>query len=352
MKSTKNIALPTFIIAFASLLLVITVLWNAAHESKKLAVINIQNSVTLAAQSLSTELQSAAREVEVYAQFEVLREMRAPDFLPILKKEIIRQNGRYEKFIVGTLEGHFYNTSGGNPDVGYKRTFDDTNPKAQPKNIIKRDYWQATIANNDFHVPKTIISNPMISYTTGVKQVVVATTVFDPDSVITGMLGLSIDWENIESYLQHIKENYFTHFEWKPKVMLIASNGTYWYHWDSTKVVQLKRNKQGAIEYNSDGQTISESFSIFDEAIVEVRDSHKKMFNKIPGYVKFTEPFQDIEKYLFYAPVNKSGYTLALQVDVENVNQSIDYLQRLYLLIIALICISAVAFGIRALYQA
>lgn len=86
-----------------------------------------------------------------------------------LRKEIKRHDGVYEKFILSGPSSYFRNTTVGNPAKDDFASFNDSDSNAKLKSIRKRGYWQALIGANKNAEPRTHVSNPMISYTTGVK---------------------------------------------------------------------------------------------------------------------------------------------------------------------------------------
>ena len=131
---------------------------------------------------------------------------------PLLIDELARHGGSYEKFILGTANGNFYNTAGGNPSLGDLRTFDDMDPNAKPKTIAKRDYWKMTVGDNEQKQQRVYVSNPMISYTTGAKQIVVAASIRSDDGDILGMIGGALPWSNFKKQIQAIFDDIIKHF--------------------------------------------------------------------------------------------------------------------------------------------
>ncbi|MGL1933413.1 MAG: hypothetical protein OCD01_00260 [Fibrobacterales bacterium] len=342
MKSKPQLLHQMLIIMSVSILVIVLMLWNSALTMREQAIGSVKNAVVLAAQSISSEFQSTVAQVELYSQLHMLKEMEPKAFLPFLKRELNRQKGRYEKFIVGTIDGHFYNTAGGNPSVGYLRTFDDTAHDAQPKSIAGRDYWKYTVGDNDFHVTKSIISEPMISYTTAAKQIVIASSIIEERGIVSGMVGVSITWQRIEQLFKKLSGSYFSQYSWEPKIAIVSRNGSYWYHWDKNKTLKLKRDTAGALVYDEHGQVITESFSLYQEKNPRIRDEHKSiLFDRSIGYIELNESYGEGERVVFYAPIQETGYTLMLEVDSELLLEEIDYIQALYILIVIL-CLSTI----------
>lgn len=301
-------------------------LWTIESSRHQATLDRVLSQVELSAEFLSTKFIKAQQQVEIFAQHDQLKSMEHKQFLPLLKRELSRHDGRYEKFIVGTPEGHFYNTSGGNPSAGMLRTFDDLSPGAQPKSIRKRDYWQATVGDNRAAQSVTYVSSPMVSYTTGARQVVVASSVID-DGKVKGMLGISLDWQRVVALIQEIRVSGFSEFDWEPKLFLTARDGTYWYHWDPLKVISLARDKTGRLLRNEDGQTITASYSLSDEGIPELEVAKAKVISGESGVLPYDDLYGQ-PHYLFYAPVKAAGYSLGLIVTKDQLAAPIlDYLK-------------------------
>ena len=87
----------------------------------------------------------------------------------------------------------------------------------------------------------------MISYTTGIKQVVIADTVHDPENNnVVGMIGGGLPWQTIENEmntaLASVRESISPHAE----LMLVSKHGYYWYHHDKNKSVHLLTDSSGS----------------------------------------------------------------------------------------------------------
>ncbi len=288
-------------------------LWTLEQARQQSILENLVSRTDLASSYLSDKYSATKREVELYAQIPQVRNMDMVPVLDFLRIEIERHKGRYEKFIVGDLEGHFYNTSGGNPHQGFRRTFDDSSQLAKPKHIRKRDYWQYTVGNNDKEQSLSFVSNPMISYTTGARQIVIAASIIDEKQDLLGMIGVSIDWNNVTLLMEHTKELYFSSYDWEPKFTLISGDGVYWYHWNEEKSVKLHRNTDGSLFLNADGQTISQSFGILDEKIEALSRAYDNMKRGQSGYVDFVDENCE-QQFFFYSPVKQTSYRIGLFV--------------------------------------
>jgi diguanylate cyclase (GGDEF)-like protein len=322
LKLVNKISALITIASLAPVALVMTFsLWTLETARQQSILDNLVSRTDLAASYLADKYSTTRREVEVYAQIPQLKNM---DILPVLaffRNEIARHKGRYEKFIVGDLEGHFYNTSGGNPKQKFRRTFDDSLPLAKAKNIRQRDYWKVTVGENDNHQNISFVSNPMVSYTTGARQVVIASSILDSKQRLQGMIGVAIDWSTFTRLMENTKELYFTPYQWQPKLALISGDGTYSYHWNEEKSVRLRRNQDGSLFLNEDGQTISQSFGVFDEKNQDLERAYADVKEDNSGYVYFKNESGEYQ-YFFYSPVKKTKYSIGLLVSEEDLFSS------------------------------
>jgi len=226
--------------------------------------------------------------------------VKTMDFMqmrPYLIQAKIRLSGRFEKFIVGRLNGHFHNTSGGNVGNEMLRTFNDKDPGAKPKSIAKRDYWQNTVRDNTNGEHRVFVSEPMISYTTGVRQVVISASIINNENKLVGMIGGSVSWKEIQRVILSVKEELFKNYGEDVKFILVSSNGLYMYHWDKRKIIQLKKDKNNKFIKNSIGEKITVKLKITDEPIKELKIAGSEMLKGLPGHIEFIEPKTNKKMY-------------------------------------------------------
>ena len=214
-------------------------LWHSTNQTTKLTIDVAQGRLDTAAQKLSLYFSERIAEVSTYSQTAVMKTMNFQLIRPFLMAEMERHQNIYEKFIVGTPEGYFYNTSGGNPGVGGLRTFNDRSPTAKLKHIRKRDYWQQTVGKNTLKKDETYVSDPMISYTTGAKQIVVASTILSSDGNVKGMIGGALPWQDIQKRINHVNDEVIEQLGRDTRLFLVSNTGIYWYHWNPQNVVHL-----------------------------------------------------------------------------------------------------------------
>ena len=284
-----------------------------SEQVKSFAIDTAQSKVRAIALGLAVELNEAARYVELYARHEDVRSMEYERFMPLLERELAFLRPKYDKFIVGTPAGHFYNTAGANLAQGGIRTFDDTDPNSRPRTIIDRDYWQQVLSNNVKKESLTYISEPMISYTNGVKQVVAASSIRGANNELVGMIGLSISWDRMKSVIESLIESQYSSLRGKPRIMLVSKDGTYWFHWEQDKVIRLLTDEKGEFVTNSNGEKKVIKSSILRERNPDLLKVGSAMVNGLSG-VDVVKQDGNTE-YVIYESVAGTGYSVGLALD-------------------------------------
>ena len=308
-------------------------LWHGSNQAKKLTLDSAQGRLNTAAEKLSLFFSKRISEVSVYSQTAKMKSMTFAEIRPFLMSELSRHKNIYEKFILGTPEGYFYNTSGGNPNVGGLRTFNDHDPNAKPKHIRKRDYWQQTVGNN--HAADTVayVSDPMISYTTGAKQIVVASTILSSDGEVKGMIGGALPWPDIQRRIKNVSEEILGQLGWDAKLFMVSHTGTYWYHWDPKHIVQLRKDIQGKPVLNEIGEKIIIKNNIVDEKIAEIADAGKRMIKGESGYTSYKDPESSDTYYMVFSHIPSANYTIGLVVPEQQIMSPVTNLQNIFVYI-------------------
>ncbi|MFC3152659.1 hypothetical protein ACFOEK_16605 [Litoribrevibacter euphylliae] len=315
------------------LLLVMSIaLYQGVSETHMLKRRAMVATIEHGAESINRFFTARIAELSMYSEHDDVRSMDFTKMRPFLMNKLEQHDTIYEKFIVGTPKGYFYNTAGGNPHVQGLRTFDDTSPKARPKHIRKRDYWKRIIGENKDQEALTYISNPMISYTTGVKQVVIASSIMDQDLELVGLLGGSLPWKTIHQLILETKAEILQEFPDNTRFMLISKNGTYWYHWDPERVIRIETDQGQAIK-NDIGENQERIRNILKEPSVQLSNIGSKMLSGISGSDFIRDHRQNLDGYLFYAPIKNAGYSLAAYVEASVVHSASKALVYFYIVL-------------------
>ena len=337
MKLKPKFVLSFLLIATFPLLISMGVtLVQSTNQTRSMTLDIVQGNLEAGAANLSGYFDSRKAEIAAYAQSPLFKTMDFNQISPFLHSELARHNGIYEKFILGTTKGHFYNTSGGNPGQGGLRTFNDKDPSAKPKTIAKRDYWQQTVGKNKKNQDRIFVSDPMISYTTGTKQIVVAASIKSENDSVIGMIGGALPWENFEKHIHNIFNNIIKLEEWTPRFFLVTNNGVYWYHWDPSYIVQLEKDQQGNFKVNSIGEKTVTVKNITDDPIPEVAIAGQEMIKGNHGHAVYIDPVTNDEQVMVYSPIKSSGYSLGLVLPKNKMMAPVSALQQSYYVIFSI----------------
>lgn len=324
-------------VLFSGLLLIcvtaavyVSLLW-ASNNAERTALNNVRAALELSGQRLHAELVSTQLLLSLLADSNLFDGMQPEVFLPPLKQLISRNPNRFEKFIVGLPDGSFYNTAGGNPHLRGLRSLDDNDPQAPLYRISQRDYWLATIGQNTDAQALFFVSQPMISYTTGVRQIVVARTLLDKNGKVQGLLGASTEWRSVENFINTLQQDHFNQFDWPTRLLLTDRDGNYWYHWNSNKVVRRLLDENGQPVSGAQGQTMSLISNIKDENIPEL--SRILDQNEAGGVqvTQFNLEQGDKRYYFLHQAIPNSGYMLGVLVSQDELLSPLGQLKIEYL---------------------
>ncbi|GLQ32944.1 cache domain-containing protein [Litoribrevibacter albus] len=315
------------------LILVMSIaLYQGAEETHSLKRRAMVATIEKGAESINRFFTTRMAEITLYSEQKDVRSMDFAKMRPFLMDKLSHQNQIYEKFIIGTPEGYFYNTSGGNPHQQGLRTFDDASPNARLKHIRKRDYWKQTIGKNKQKQDVTYVSNPMISYTTGVKQVVVASSILNEKQELVGLIGGALPWDTINNLVADTKNQILDEFPSHTRFMMIARNGIYWYHWDPDRIIRLDI-QEGKLIKDDIGEHSTTIRNILKEPNVQLSNIGNKMVAGVSGSDYIKDEHLNMDGYLFYAPIKNAGYSIAAYVDKSAVTSSSDTLQMIFLVL-------------------
>jgi len=340
MKLSKKLILTTLCTVLLPLVIVTTVsLWYITGQFRNLYIDSAQGYLRAGAEKLSGYFAQRVSEASTYANTSLIRTMDWQRIGPFLHEELKRHNGTYEKLFIGKPNSNYYRTSGGNPAYGGLASFDNTNPKAKLKSIAKRNYWQYLVGNNPMADARIYVSDPIISYTTGVRQVVVGSTILSESGPrILGMVGGTIQWDVIESLINEVRDGILKDFGRWAKVCLVAHNGIYVYHWDPAKAIHLKLNDNGRPILNEIGEKVAVRMKITEEPSKELALAGQEMIQGREGFSFFIDSELGQEMAIIYAPVRSANYSMAMVVPKVHILSSLKYLQWFFV-IIALVSI-------------
>lgn len=307
MKLFKKLLYLNLILSVAPILIIIFITFKVGQaEVENQTQTLSEKELSSLSSELSNFFNARRNEVHLLSESPILQSMDWQEIKPYLKSERDRLSEYYEKFILGKPNGHFYNTSGGNIRQGGIRTFDDSLPDSQAKTIKKRKYWQVGISGE---IDRPYVSEPMVSYTTGVQQVVVSNPI-KKDGAVVGMLGGALSWKIFENKLNELSGSLKNNMGQGVKLFLISDKGSYVYHWDESKSLKYDRNPDGSLKLNDINEPIVSGSTIQnDKGLSEVSSTvlARQQVN--------TEVNENGESFrYFFIPVKDTRYSLGIKV--------------------------------------
>lgn len=336
MKLSKKLILTTLCTVLLPLAIVTAVsLWYVTGKFRGLYLDSAQGYLQSEAEKLSGYFAQRASEISTYANTPLFRTMNWEKIGPFLQKEMKRHQGKYEKLFLGTPSARYYSTSGGNPAYGGLTSFDNADPKAKLKSIAKRNYWQYLVGNNPDANARVFISDPIISYTTGVRQLVIGATILsESGDRILGMIAGTIQWRVIESLINGAQEQMFNDFGKSAKVCLVTHDGIYVYHWDPAKSIHLKLDHNGKPILNDIGEKSTVRMKITDETSRGLAMAGRSMIQGRKGFAFYTDPEKNEEMAVIFAPVPSAKYAMAMVIPKTQILSPVKYLRWFFATII------------------
>jgi len=330
MKIKTKIILSILFAAMLPLVTAMTVaLWHSTEQLRTLTVDSAQGYLQVGAGKLSGYFARRISEISTYARIPLMQTMDWRRIGPVLSEALEHHSGVYEKLVIGTPAANYYSTSGGNPALGGLTSFDDKDPGARLKTMARREYWRFLVGTNRNAEPRTYVSEPIISYTTGIRQVLVGVTILSgPDHRVLGMLGGTIPWEEIESQVVAVREGILRDFGRLARLSLVTKSGVYVYHWDPAKTIYPKLDAEGKPVLNEIGEKVSVQTRITDEPSEELARAGREMIRGKSGFAFFDDPETGQTMVVIYAPVVSADYAMAMMVPRNRILAPVKGLER------------------------
>lgn len=335
MKIRSKMMVIILIVAMLPLILAMGVsLRISTDKIQSMTISSSQGHINFGAERLSGYFSARISEISAYANIPLMRTMDWQRIGPFLHSELNRHKGIYEKMYLADPSSHYYVTSGGNPAYGGLASFDNSDPKAKLKSLSRRKHWKYTVDDNLMAEPRIYVSDPIISYTTGVRQILLNATVLSEDAEkVLGVVGGTIQWEEIKTLVARIRNNILKNFGENAKLCLISQEGFYIYHWDPSKVIHLKTDTQGRPILNEIGEKEVVRIKISDEPSKELAEAGRKMADGQNGFSFFTESGSGREMAIIYARVPSVNYSIAMVIPKSQIMKPIRNLRQLFIAI-------------------
>jgi methyl-accepting chemotaxis protein len=264
--------------------------WNARTIIRD----DMETSLKLLAKNnsekMGTWLDLRKSEISILANSPLVNAGNSDTTLSYLRNEN-KRNPLYQRFMVMDLKGDANYTVGEN------------------KNLADRDYFKQAIAG------KTVISDPVIGKTDG-KPIIVAASPVSRNGAITGALAGTVALDDLIKIIKEIKIGKSGY------AFVIQKDGLVIIH--PIKEVAMKTN------FIQDAAT--------DPSLKEIAVNMAKGKEDIARY-----SFNGVEKYVAYAPIPGTPWSLAVNVPVKEVSAKLNNLMWMSLLIALIVLAAAVS---------
>ena len=213
-------------------------------------------------------------------------------------------DGTFEKIILAFNDGTYHNTGGGNPYFEGKQTSDNKSPSAKLSSIAVRDYFKDIVTNNKSEKNMSYISEPVVSLSNGVRQIMVCQTLHK-NGHLNGMIAGSVSWDLFAKELQTLQEQAQKTFGTNVKFLIVNNMGNIVYHWDDAMMVHVKEENGNKISVMSSISDLPSDFIEYAHGMVSRDES--------VGVVEYR---MDNTRELFaFAPIGGTYMTLGVFVD-------------------------------------
>ncbi|MDR1253067.1 MAG: methyl-accepting chemotaxis protein [Treponema sp.] len=124
-------------------------------------------------------------------------------------------------------DGSYYRSDNpGNPALDGLMTGDNSDPASSPSLLNTRDYFTHLVGTNTAGEPRTYVSNPMLSRSTGQKLVIVGASVIDRAGDTAGLLGMYVEDHTMEELLDALTAKIRDSFGDRLVFLVLSENGT------------------------------------------------------------------------------------------------------------------------------
>ena len=181
-------------------------------------------------------------------------------------------DGTFEKIILAFNDGTYHNTGGGNPYFDGRQTSDNKSPTAKLSSIAIRDYFKDIITNNKAEKVMSYVSEPVVSLSNGVRQIMVCQTLHK-NGHLNGMIAGSVSWNLFAKELETLQAQAKETFGAEVKFLIVNDQGNIVYHWDDNMMVRVKEENGNKISVTSSIAELPQSFTEYAQRMVARDDS-------------------------------------------------------------------------------
>lgn len=228
-------------------------------------------NVELYAEFLGEFFKNRMHEIGIYAESPIVKTMDWNQIEPYLKNEYKKYINIYDNFSVADVNGKYWNTVG--DIVG---------------NIKDREHFKAVMRG------ETLVSNAVVSRTTGNRAVIIAAPIRNNNGEIIGLISGSINLIKLSGIIEKLKYNYPNSYSY-----ITDRNGLILAHPDIDYIMK---------------QNITVESDVISEQIVKISSD---ILNNKSGSVSYS--FNGIESInFFYRIPNTDGWKLVIKVPLSH----------------------------------
>jgi diguanylate cyclase (GGDEF)-like protein len=220
-------------------------------------------------------------EITIYADTLVAKSMNWNDIEPYLRKEISAKLDIYDHIFIADTAGNY-----------------STTLKRNAGNVSDRKYFQQAMEG------KTIVSEPIISKTTGNQISVIAVPIKDENNKIIGLIGGALNLVKLNKFIVNSSIDHNDSYSY-----IIDKNGMIITHPDNAYIMK---------------ENISIKSSLIGDSIVS---ASQKILEDDKGFVQYTH--NDVEGINYYSTIpNTDGWKLIIKIPNEYLNVPLDEASR------------------------
>ena len=217
----------------------------------------------------------------------------------------IVKDGFFEKIIITKNDGTYFNTEGGNPYLNNMATSDNNSPNAKLSSIASRDYFKEIITNNTSQKKIGKVSEPVVSLSNGVRQMLICQTLFNSENKLNGMIAGSISWALFAEELEELQKMAKQTFGVPIKMMIVNQKGSIVYHWDDEMVIHVEGSGDNKKTVSKNISDLPTNFQNYADQMALLKTDFSTVEYELEG-----------EKCLFgFAPIEGTDMSLGIFIE-------------------------------------
>ncbi len=184
-------------------------------------------------------------------------------------------------------------------------TSDNNSPSASLSSIAGRDYFKEIITNNTGRLKLSKVSEPVVSLSNGVRQIMICQTVFNSKNQLNGMIAGSVSWDLFANELENVQNMARQTFGVPIKMVILNEKGTVVYHWNEDMVIHVEGQGSSKKTVSKTAADLPSAFKPYADQMVARKDDFHTVEYRLDG-----------ENCLFgFAPIGGTDMTLGIFIE-------------------------------------